>query len=949
MDTHLTFGKWLRQRRRFLDLTQKELARQVGCALSTIRKFEADERRPSKALAARLAECLNLAPAEVENFIAFARAKPYLEPVAPPPDHTFSPAQTGRRLPTPPTSFIGREQELAKIIRLLSEEPHCRLLTLIGPGGIGKTRLATKAAERLDQNFTGGVYFVPLAGVNGPDALLHAIADMLHLSFSGGLAPKTQLLNYLDSKAMLLILDNFEHLTSAAASKKTEAATDLLVDILITTSPLKILVTSRERLNLQAEWLVSLQGLSYPAAEPAPNGVAYEAVELFRQRARHTQPNFDLAVEWPDVARICQLVAGMPLAIELAAAWVHRMPCAEIAGELAKNLDLLATSWRDLPARHRSLRVVFDQSWYILSNDEKTALRKLSVFQGGFNRPAAQAVAGANLAHLSALVDKSLLHRTQTGRYELHELLRQFAAEKLNQQEAECEQVRRQHARYYADVLHGLGSDLKGEKQRAGLEKIATDIDNIRTAWQWAVDQGDIETVQLAQESLGLFYNMRGRMQEGYTAFSRAVTQFSTAEGQPSSQRQIVLGNLLATLGQFCVYLGLFEEGERHLQQSVRRLRQAGNMGKRELALALRHLGELHALQGRSIDIIRQNYEESLSIFTEIDDRWGMIETLLELGILAHERPTSYAEAERHLQACVRLCRQLGERKIRAFATICLGRVAMDTGDYDQARQQMQEGFRIFKKLGVPMGIAYSQRDLGVLLTKTGAYNKAAQYLQESLVISKEMGDRRGEAVCLNILGYIACLQARYGQAEHLHRQCLTILDEIGQQGYRSDCLIRLGRVAFDQSQYKQAKQLYEEGLAGTKQLAFRWNMAIALNYLGQISCILKYPDDIWPNFYKALQISLDVQSPPLTLEILTGLALCLSTLHQADKERAIELLILAQHHPAATYDTKNRAARLLTKLEAELSPTVAAAAIHRGQTRDLQATVETFLKELPK
>ena len=445
-------------------------------------------------------------------------------------------------------------------------------------------------------------------------------------------------------------------------------------------------------------------------------------------------------------------------------------------------------------------------------------------------------------------------------------------------------------------------------------------------------------------------------MQEGREAFSRAAARFSASgvskssvDGETTDREPIVLGYLLATLGRFCIYLGLFEDGQTHLQQSLSLLRRAGPKARRELALALRHLGELQALQGRSIEPIQQNFEESLTIFTNIDDRWGMIETLLELGILAHERPTNYAEAEHYLRECIRLCQQMDERKIRAFAVNCLGRVAMDKGEYSQARQLIQVGFETFQKLGVPMGIAYSRRDLGVVLAKIGAYDQAEQHLQESLVVSQEMGDRRGEAVCLNILGQLACLQAEYEQAEQLHQECLTILSQIGQRSYRFDCLIRLGRVAFDQGQYEQAKQLYEEGLVGAKQLAFRQNMATTLSYLGQISCFLDRfaYDDIRPYFHEALQIGADIHATPVTLEILVGLAVFLRTHKPTDKARALEILTLAQGHPASSQDTKDRAARLLAKLEAELSPVVATAAKRRGQTCNLQATVETFLAEL--
>ena len=272
MDTELIFGKWLRKRRRTLDFTQKELAQRVGCAVSTIRKFESGERRPSKVLAIRLAECLNIAPAEIDGFIAFARAKPFLDAVSPPTmDHVSPLPQTTLPSLSPLTSFIGRKQELARITHLLLDEADCRLLTLIGAGGIGKTRLAIKAVEQLQDNFADGIYIVPLVGVSGAEFLVPTIANTLHCSFSGGVDPKIQLLNYLQAKEMLLVLDNFEHLIdSSSVSTEGIGAIDLLLEILKMTAKVKLLVTSRERLNLQVEWLISLAGLSFPVDRADP-------------------------------------------------------------------------------------------------------------------------------------------------------------------------------------------------------------------------------------------------------------------------------------------------------------------------------------------------------------------------------------------------------------------------------------------------------------------------------------------------------------------------------------------------------------------------------------------------------------------------------------------------------------------------------------------------------
>ena len=326
-------------------------------------------------------------------------------------------------LPPQTTPFVGRRVELAQIAHYL-DRADCHLLTLIGVGGIGKTRLALQAAGQALGAFADGVYFVPLARISSPEFLVPAIMEAIDYPLSGKADPKRQLLNYLHQKEMLLVLDNFESLFSLPGD--SDSGRDLLLEMVKGASKLKLLVTSRERLNLQAEWLLTLQGLPYPPAETASGEETFEAVELFAQGAHRVRPDFALSAEWPEVVRICRLLEGMPLGIELAAAWVSMMPCAEIARELSRGLDLLSTTLHDVPARHKSLEAVFDQSWQLLSEPERAVFKKLSVFQVGFDRRAAEQVAGASLPTLAALVNKSFLRVGSTGRYYMLEPLKQY-------------------------------------------------------------------------------------------------------------------------------------------------------------------------------------------------------------------------------------------------------------------------------------------------------------------------------------------------------------------------------------------------------------------------------------------------------------------------------------------------------------------------------------------
>ncbi|HSR29272.1 MAG TPA: protein kinase, partial [Anaerolineae bacterium] len=356
---------------------------------------------------------------------------------------TPTPASDGPRhnLPAQATPFVGREAELAELACLLAE-PQARLITILGAGGMGKTRLALEAGAGALDGFEDGVYLVPLAPLQSAQAIVPAVARAVGLSFSDDGEPRDQLLDHLNPRTMLLLLDNFEHLLAHPTVPATHGHGKLgdgdgagLVDDLLSAAPgVKVLATSRLRLNVQGEQLFHLLGMEVPHGEATADAGAYSAVKLFVQGARRVRPGFELAGrDQQYVARICRLVAGMPLAILLAAAWVELLSPEEIEGEIAASLDFLETDLRDVPERQRSIQAVFDYSWNLLGERERAVFAGLSVFRGGFLREAAQAVTGATLRELKALVDKSLLHRTPTGRYEIHELLRQYGLEKLVQ------------------------------------------------------------------------------------------------------------------------------------------------------------------------------------------------------------------------------------------------------------------------------------------------------------------------------------------------------------------------------------------------------------------------------------------------------------------------------------------------------------------------------------
>jgi predicted ATPase len=438
--------------------------------------------------------------------------------------------------------LIGREADLARVEALVEGEA-CRLLTLVGPGGVGKSRLALAAAERLASRFADGAVVVALAGVEPDDP--GEVADLLAVTVAEVLAvpldarrPARDLLQaWLAERRLLVVLDNLEHLPGAAS---------LLTGLLAGAPGLKLLATSRRRVGTGVEWVLDVAGLGEGPA-----------VELFAERARRVRADFSLEEEGPAVAAICRLVEGLPLAIELAADLARTLPCQVIADKLGSDLDLLETSSAAVPPRHRSMRTVIEASWRLLDGDQQRALARLSVFRGGFDPAAAEAVAGAEVAMLSALVERSLVDRAEGGRYGLHELLRQFAAERL-EAAGDAAATRRAHARHYAGFLRSRHDRLADALDAAVLAEVDPETGNFRAAWQELVEADGADAVASVLEDLWLLHRRHGRFEEALGALQRAQAR------DDATPRQRARWHLWAGLAQY--QLGRSEEGQEELR-----------------------------------------------------------------------------------------------------------------------------------------------------------------------------------------------------------------------------------------------------------------------------------------------------------------------------------------------------------------------------------------------
>jgi diguanylate cyclase (GGDEF)-like protein len=509
-------------------------------------------------------------------------------------------------LPVQLTPFVGRERELASIGAKLGD-PDCRLLTLTGPGGVGKTRLAAEASLAHADAFAHGVCFVPLAPLQSVDAILLSVAQALSLDFRFSGDPQQQVLDHLSGKSMLLVLDNLEHLLDGA---RRDAA-DVVSEVLRAGTGVKVLATSRARLGVHGEHLILVPGMDYPAlARPAlPDGDAFpsptcgrgkdtlahspspfsgrgekhSAVRLFVNSARRVHPGFALTDDAAThVAAICQLVEGLPLAIEMAAGWVGLLSPEEIAAEIQRSLDILQTDLRGVPAdgiaggeRHRSIRAVFDHSWDLLAEREREVFQGLSVFRGSFSREAAQEVTGASLGELMALASKSLLARASGGRYQVHELLRRYGAEKLDASPDAGKTVRERHSAHYADVMESWDVEWPDPCWTVARTEMDVERENARAAWDWAVTLGNLDRLGRSLQGLCHCYNYpRKRLQEGEAACRAAAERLwamvsDEAPADVSSAARWVLARTLAFQAGYSENLGRVDEARRLHEQSL--------------------------------------------------------------------------------------------------------------------------------------------------------------------------------------------------------------------------------------------------------------------------------------------------------------------------------------------------------------------------------------------
>lgn len=675
-----------------------------------------------------------------------------------------------RHVPAETTPFVGREAELAKLAAWLGE-PACRLITIAGLGGAGKTRLALQAARAAVGRFLHGVCFVSLAPVQDAANVATSVLDGLSVLPAGSEPSDAALRRALADKELLLILDNVEHVRDACAA--------LLADVLKDAPDVKCIVTSRERLGLQMEWTLALEGLP-------GDGDDSPAVRLFQQAASRALGS-EFAPD-PAVARICDRLQGLPLAIQLAAPWVQLMTTAQIEDELGSDPRLLSTTMLDVDARHRSLRAVFDHSWARLSPAEQAAFRQLSVFVGGFRRESAESVAGATSALLSTLVDKSLLALNPDGRYTRHPLLWQFSVEKLAELPEERRSAEARHVSHFAAFLQAEAARMVGGGQVEALAAIEAEIENVRAAWQRMLDPLRPERLNQAVDGLYHFVIIRSRFREGAELF-RAARVALERHAPADRASRLALGRVMAREGRFMSSLSRYAEASALLDRSLDVLRDLG--AGAEIAFALGHAGGIARLQG-DLDLAERRLEECLDLRRMLGDVGGQAIAWLELAGAAFMREDFDAARRRCLEG-LGFAEQAADVQTTAHLLTGLSLSHRELGDFDQARAYGARSLEMYERLDDRYGVLQASLTLGELDRRLGNTGEARRLIDRAVAVSQDIGDRSGEADGHFRLGQIAADAGRRADALAHFRRALSLARDIHETPMMLDALLEIG------------------------------------------------------------------------------------------------------------------------------------------------------------
>ena len=723
------------------------------------------------------------------------------------------------QLPPPAMPLVGREEELAQV-RARLQDPACRLLTLLGAGGIGKTSLALAAARQpeLAQLFPNGRFFIQLAGLTSAEFLLTAIGRGMGLSFSGRGPEKAQLWDYCRAKKCLLILDNFEHLAAGAP---------LLAELAAVAPGVRLLVTSRVSLNLQMEERLPLAGLRYPAG--ADEEGDYSAVALFVQAGQRVLPDFRItASNVADVHQICRLVQGSPLALEFAAAWLRLMDCGQIAAEIRRNLNFLTSSRRDTPERHQSMLAVFEQSWQLLTPSEQSALVQLAYFRGGFTLDAVFTITGATMTDLAGLLDKSLLGREENGRYSLHELLRQFGLQKAEAEHISLTALGEQHSRAYLTFVQKREMLLYGIDSQRVLLEIQQDLNNIQQAWQTAVHNHAWDDLLAGIEGVSTYYLLAGALPEAKAVYLETLQYMEMAAAAP-----VLYGYLLEKLGVVYARQSQYQDATDVAQQLLA-------LGKAlpdpDLAMRARMiLGRVQQYQG-GYEQALADYETAVVFYAATGDSARLARLSKLIGII-YQLQGSYDEALNQQQQALRLSREQGNRIYEATVLSEMGVVHTERSEANLALACFQQALEIDRESGHQEGVARNLHNMGRIYWRQGSYAEALSCFRQALAIAEQLGIRRGVSLCLGNIGIVHKHLKQYEQALDHYQRALAINQELGIKEEIANNLGNMGNLYVLQGNYAEGEPCHEAALQLAEEIGHAEGIA---RHLGNLATLYK-------------------------------------------------------------------------------------------------------------
>jgi transcriptional regulator with XRE-family HTH domain/tetratricopeptide (TPR) repeat protein len=929
MDENIgSLGYWIKRRRKALDLTRAGLAARVNCSSDTIKKIERDERRPSLQIAGLLADALELSPKERAQFLETAEKKRSPENLPLSANAFLSLPRLTHPLPSQTTPFIGRQTELVELTSRLCD-PECRLVTLVGPGGIGKTRLALQAAEHLQADYREGAGFVTLAGIDSSGDIPAAITTSLGLSQLGKDGSEEQLVSFLQNKELLLLLDNYEHLLPD---------TGLLTSILEKAPGVKLLVTSRQRLNLISEWVYAIEGLSIPV-----NGVSdletYSSAALFVVTARRLKPDFRLDESNKSaVAQICRQVEGMPLAIELAAAWIPVLDPQGIAEGITQGLDILEADMGDMPERQRSMRAVFDVSWNLLSELEQQVVQQLAVFRGGFSQMSAEAAFGISTRQILGLVNKCWLRQESNGRFGLHELVRQYAEQRALVQPGLWVSIRESHSLIFCNLLKSHQGEWFSHKEKTFVAQIEADFQNIEAAWSWAIENCRADYIGRAIESLCIYLDRSGRIRKGKAVAKAAVDCLAAGSSDlfypPDS---LSLARALYWLTDFSEER---EEKNRLIEEAnllLDRLEQSGCDTQAERA---------RFLWVKSVLCYRESPQLSLELISQ----------------------------------AAQLFRAVGEKTREVMVYGSMVDLCLIFGYVDQAAEVAYRSLSISKELGNQWLVVASYESVGDVCRQRGDLEQAERYHCLSVVDEQEMGFQTVNDINLT---ETLILAGKFDEATQRAEAQLISVEMIESSSYRASLAsLQLARALMHSGEFSRARLLGEmslqegekdnknsrikalnllaqldvveeqtdaalarlqeslEALKGYRQVIFASTPLTVLSYVFLRREQIDQADE---HLRASLQEAARIGSFPLAVKALPALAL-LETAH-GKYERAIEIYSLALKYP---YISKSKwfediAGCQIASIEAALPPETVSAARSRGRELDLWEVVREW------